>query len=214
MVIAGRADPVGGGAAQRAARSELSHREYHRDDPGLINRALHWLAHRLGDLFSGSGANHALLIVLVVLLAAAILFALRAGRPTRARRADLGDDVDPLAPVAARDHRRIAADLALAGRRAEALREWLRAAVATIEERGLLPPRPGRTGATTAREAGRLLPDAADDLHAATRAFDEVWFGGRGATDADVARAHAAADAVRSGRVAPGAVPEGLALPW
>ena len=46
----------------------------------------------------------------------------------------------------------------------------------------MLPPRPGRTGAATAREAGPLLPAAAADLAAATAAFDEVWFGGRAAT--------------------------------
>jgi hypothetical protein len=122
--------------------------------------------------------------------------------------------LDPLAPVAARDHRRIAAALTADGRRAEALREWLRATVAAIEERGVLPPRPGRTGAATAREAGPLLPAVAADLDAATRAFDEVWFGGREATDADVASARAAADGVLSARVAAAAGSSGIAIPW
>jgi Domain of unknown function (DUF4129) len=216
MVTAG-GGPVGGAAAKRAAQDELSRREYHRDDPGLVARALHWLGHRINDVFTGAGggASHALLIVLVVLLAGAILLAVRAGVPSRSRRGLPAGGSDPLAPIAARDHRRIAAQLATEGRRAEALREWLRAAVATIEERGLLPHRPGRTGATTAREAGQLLPDAAGDLRAATAAFDEVWFGGREATDDDVARARAAADLVQSARVAPGvAAAEGIAVPW
>ena len=60
----------------------------------------------------------------------------------------------------------------------------------------MLPPRPGRTGAATAFEAGPLLPVAADDLAAAMRAFDQVWFGGRPATDADVALGRSAADGV------------------
>jgi hypothetical protein len=216
MVIAG-GGPVGGPAAQRAAQDELSRREYHRDDPGLLARALHWLGRRLNDVFTGAGggAGHALLVVLVVLLAGAVLLAVRAGVPSRSRRALPPSGADPLAPVAARDHRRLAAQFTAEGRRAEALREWLRAAVATIEERGLLPPRPGRTGATTAREAGQIVPAAAADLRAATTAFDEVWFGGRAATDADIARGQAAADAVRSARVAPGADPaEGIAVPW
>jgi hypothetical protein len=213
MVIRTDGGPVGGGAAQRAAQSELAHREYHRDDPGLASRVIHWIGRRLADLFSGGGGSHALLIALVAILAAAIVFAIRAGVPSRTRPAELGADLDPLAAVPARDHRRIAAELAAAGRRAEALREWLRAAVATIEERGVLPPRPGRTGAATAREAGPLLPSAAADLQAATTAFDEVWFGGRAATDADVTRAQAAADAVGSARIAALTQAAGPAVP-
>jgi hypothetical protein len=203
MVPADRG-PVHGAAAQQAAKAELAHREYHRDDPGLTSRILHWIGRRLADLFSGGGGGHALLIALVAVAALIIVFAIRAGAPIRRARPAVGDDHDPLAAVPARDHRRIAAQLAAEGRRAEALREWLRAAVATIEERGVLPPVPGRTGAATAREAGPLLPAAADELRTATAAFDEVWFGGRPATDDDVAHAQAAADAVQSARLQQG----------
>lgn len=205
--------PVSGGAAQRAARDELSRREYHRDEPGLTSRILHWIGRHLAELFTGGVGSHALLIVLVLGLAALILFAVRAGVPTRGRVAGAGAEHDLLAAVPARDHRRIAAELAAQGRRAEALREWLRAAVATIEERGVLPPRPGRTGAATAHEAGPLLPAAAERLGAATAAFDEVWFGGRPATDADVAAARAAADTVASARIVSEAAEPGLAVP-
>jgi hypothetical protein len=210
MVSAG---PVSGDAAQRAARSELDHREYHADDPGLTSRALHWIGRHLADLFHGGGGSHALLLAFVAIAAVLIIFAVRAGLPQRAAHPDAATGVDPLAPVPARDHRRIAAQLAADGRRAEALREWLRAAVATIEERGVLPVRPGRTGASTAREAGPLLPTAAADLATATTAFDEIWFGGRDATDADVASAQAAADAVRTARLVHGVEADGLAVP-
>jgi hypothetical protein len=188
--------PVGGDAAQRAAKAELAHREYHRDDPGLLTRLVRWVERRLADLFTGAGGTHALLLVLVVVAAVVIVLALRAGVPGRRPQLGAMDGPDPLAPIAARDHRRIAAQLTADGRRAEALREWLRATIVAIEERGVLPPRPGRTGAATAREAGPLLPAIATDLQAATRAFDEVWFGGRDASDADVAHARAAADGV------------------
>jgi hypothetical protein len=50
-------------------------------------------------------------------------------------------------------------------------------------------------------------------LGAATAAFDEVWFGGREASDADVALARAAADAVQSARIVTDAVDPGLAVP-
>jgi hypothetical protein len=208
------AGPVGGDAAQRAAKAELAHREYHRDDPGLVSRAVDWVGRQLAKLFTGAGGTHALLLVLVVVVAVVLVLTLRAGVPTRRQQLRVLAGQDPLAPVAARDHRRLAAQFAADGRRAEALREWLRATVATIEERGILPPRPGRTGAATAREAGPLLPAVAGDLQAATAAFDEVWFGGREATDADVAHARTAADGVLSGRVATGTGIDGIAAPW
>ena len=148
----------------------------------------------------------------MIVLAAVVIFAVvRAGPPRRVARSARSDD-DPLRPVAAADHRRLAADLAAQGRHAEALREWLRATVQTIEERGILTPTPGRTGAATAREAGPLLPAAADQMRAATRAFDEVWFGGRTATTADVESGRAAAQAVacrRAWRIRPAPRPSG-----
>jgi hypothetical protein len=215
VVIAGAPpDPVGGAAAREAARAELRHREYHRDDPGLVSRFLHWVGRQIGALFTGGGGAHALLVGLLIVLAVIVIFVVRAGAPTRHVR-NASEDLDPLAPVAARDHRRIAEQLTAEGRRAEAVREWLRATVASIEERGVLPPRPGRTGAATAREAGPLLPAVAADLHAATTAFDEVWFGGREARDTDVAVARAAADGVATARVAgSAAAPAGIAVPW
>jgi hypothetical protein len=204
---------VTGSAARDAARAELQHGEYHADDPGYTTRVLRWIGRHLADLFTGGSGSHALLLALVAAGAVLIVLAVRAGVPRRGARPDAGPAADPLAPLPARDHRRIAAELAAAGRRAEALREWLRAAVATIEERGVLPPRPGRTGAATAREAGPLLPTAAAALAAATTAFDEVWFGGRPATDADVQGAAAAADAVRTARLVSGSDVANIAVP-
>jgi hypothetical protein len=201
VLVAALLDPVGGSDAQRQAEQELRKVEYHRDDPSPVSRVLTWLAHRLEWLLHGSTGGHAASLVLVILLAAVILAAVRAGVPRRSARLTRVDDDDPLRPLAARDHRRLAAELAAAGRNAEAMREWLRAAVRTIEDRGVLAPRPGRTGAAAAREAGPMLPAAAADLGAAMSAFDEVWFGGRAATDADVAVAQTAADAVLAARI-------------
>lgn len=213
MVIAG--DPVGGSAARRAARAELERHEYHRDDPGPIQRALDWVGDRLGSLFSGGTGNHALLLIFVVLLVIGIVVVARIGLPKRKGPNHGRGGVDPLAPSGSRDHRRLAEQFAAQGRRAEALREWLRAAVQTIEDRGVLLPRPGRTGAATAREAAPALPTAAANLTAATSAFDEIWFGGRKATDADVALGHAAADQVATARISPDhAAQDGLAIPW
>lgn len=203
--------PVSGDAAQRAAQAELRRQEYHADDPGITARVLHWIGQRVADLFSGGGGSHALLLLLVAIATVLVIFAVRAGLPRSAAEESDGSG-DLLAAVPARDHRRIAERLAAEGRHAEALREWLRAAVATIEERGVLPPRPGRTGAATAREAGAVLPTAADALCIATNAFDEVWFGARPATAEDVGHARAAADAVRIARMVSAAAPQPVAV--
>jgi len=202
-------DPVTGDAARRAAEAELRRTEYHQDDPGLIDRLLRWFGRRLADAFSGSAASNALLLFAVLVVAVVIFLAVRAGPPRRdpvRRRAD----GDPLAPLAAVDHRRLAAEHEAAGRLAEALREWLRAVLATIEERGVLEPRPGRTGAGIAREGGPLLPSVRDDLERAVTAFDATWFGGRPARPADVDLARALAEAVRRApieRAVPALVP-------
>lgn len=210
----GGGNPVGGDAARNAATAELRRSEYHREQ-GYVSRVLHWIGDKLNSLFSGgSSADHAMLLFAVIVLVVAIVLAVRAGAPRRVTRHPVDGD-DPLAPVAARDHRRLAQQYTAEGRRAEALREWLRAAVQSIEDRGVLPPRPGRTGAATAREAGPALPAAAEALAAATAAFDEVWFGGRAASDADVEHGRAAADGAASSRiVATTSTPTGIAVPW
>ena len=204
--------PVFGPDAQHAVSEELRKAEYHRDDPSFVDRAWNWVLDRLDALFSGSATGNVLLVLLVIVAAVVVFATVRAGLPRRSRRAGPGG-ADLLRPLAATDHRRRAAELAERGDRRGALREWLRAAVQTIEERGVLAPRPGRTGAATAREAGPLLPAAAADLRAATRAFDEVWFGGRDATEADVRVARQAADAVATARLTEPAVTGGFAVP-
>ena len=202
-------DPVSGDAARRAAEAELRRSEYHQDDPGLIDRVLHWFGRRLADAFSGSAAGNALLLFVVIVVAVGIFLAVRAGPPRR-EFVRPRTDGDPLAPVAAVDHRRLAAEHEASGRWADALREWLRAVIATIEERGVLEPRPGRTGAGTAREAGPLLPSVRDDLARAVAAFDATWFGGRPAAPEDVHLARHLAETVRRApiaRAAPALVP-------
>ncbi|MGI8761920.1 MAG: DUF4129 domain-containing protein [Jatrophihabitantaceae bacterium] len=196
------AAPVGGSDAQHAAQQELSHDEYHRGGPGIVQRVLAWFGRQLDALLAqSSGASHATLLLLVLLLVLVVFAVAKVGLPNRAARDAAALGTDPLRPLGATDHRRRAEQFEAQGRRAEAVREWLRAAVQTIEDRGVLAPRPGRTGARTAHEAGPLLPAAAAQLRTATAGFDEIWFGGRPATNSDVAAAHSAADAVRSARI-------------
>lgn len=199
-------DPVNGSAARAAARRELERSEYHHDDPGLVQRVLDWVGNHISSLFDGGAGSNTMLLLLLLVAGVIVVLAVRAGRPAfRRRRAGSGaagdTDVDLLASADSRTHRRAAARFDAEGRHAEALREWLRAAIATVEERGVLAPRPGRTGAATAREAGPALPSAAGELSEAMTSFEQVWFGAREATAEDVARARTAADAVAAARI-------------
>ena len=201
-------DPVTGDSAQRAARQELRKGAYHRDDPGLISRLLHWVGRRLDWLFSGSPAGSATVVLIVLVLAVVIFAVVRAGPPRRTPVRPASGPLDPSEQLTAHEHQALAEQHTGAGRWADALREWLRAVVATLEERGLLDPRPGRTAADVARAGGAAIPAAAPALRDAAGAFDEVWFGGRPATPADALVGRTAADQVRDARV-PAATPLG-----
>jgi hypothetical protein len=195
------AAPISGPDAQRAAELELRKAEYHRDDPGIIDRVLHWITSRLDFVLSGTIGGSATLVVLVLLVAAVVLALVRASSQRSLTRA-AGGAADPLQPEPDVDHAGAAERFAAAGDYAQALREWLRAAVVTAESRGVLAPRAGRTADEFAREAGRVLPDAATALTAAVVAFDLVWFGGRPADRERAELGRVAARQVRTARIA------------
>jgi hypothetical protein len=210
-LAAGTPSPVPGPDARRAVVDQLRRAEYHRGDESIVGHVWHWLGARLDSLVSGSPGGNALLVVLVIVGAVVIVAVTRAGPLRLGRRAARPDD--PLAPEPATDHAARALAFSAEGRHAEALREWLRDAVRTVEQRGVLAPRAGRTGAAVAREAGPLLPAAAGDLARAAAAFDEVWFGERPATASDVAVARSAAESVRTAHVSDPAPAGGFVLP-
>jgi hypothetical protein len=76
----------------------------------------------------------------------------------------------------------------------------MRAVAATLEERGVLDRRPGRTAHEIAAEAGAARPQAAPALAAAASTFDAVVYGDRGALAADYEKVVAADDAVAATR--------------
>jgi hypothetical protein len=209
--LAGPVGPIGGAAARRAAQLELRKAQYHRDDPTTVTRLLDWLGDRLNSVVSGTPSGSATLVLLAILIAAIAFALIRAGRPRRLARA--AANADPLAADATIDHRRLAAEFQARGRLADALREWLRAVVQTIEERGVLDARPGRTGAAIAREAGAAMPAIRTRLDDAVDTFDAVWFGHREATAADVAAARELADLVRRTRIEGSVLDGGYAVP-
>lgn len=180
--------PVTRDGAQAAARSELSKRAYHRNDPSLVERGLLWLLKKLGKLLDNS-VNHApghaigLLLIIAIAAGVVVLIAARVGVVRRSRHIDTA--IFSLEETTARDHRERAQQFADTGEWALAVREWLRAIARELEQRGVLDPRPGRTAAELCREAGARLPALIDDLRTATSTFDAVWYGGRLATADD-----------------------------
>jgi hypothetical protein len=213
---------LGREAAAALAREELADPVYRAAQPSLLEQVLRWISDQLGRLVDTVGGTTgggwaAVVLVLVVLAAAAV--AVRWGVGPVARRRRVEDALDTRA-VRAADLRAEAEAHAAAGRWDEAVRARLRAVVRTLEDRGVLDPRPGRTADEVAAEAGVALPAAAPALVRAAHTFDDVWFGGRTADPLAYRAVVEADEQVAAGRPAgggPAAVPgapDPLARPW
>jgi len=168
--------------AQRLARQELSKPIYHHID--VVQRILAFLSRLLGSAARGTPGGWwalAVLGVLAVLLVTGIL--LWTGPVARSRRAAPAQTLGAGAR-SARDHFLEASRLAQAGDYGEAILECVRAVAAELEQREVLPSRPGRTADEFAGEAGEALPAEATALRAAAAAFDDVCYGKRPGTPA------------------------------
>jgi hypothetical protein len=131
-----------------------------------------------------SGTTILLVILLIVVVGVAILLVLRKiGKPRKDEKAKKdkgkhlagGSAETPLFGAAL--HRHNAEQAAKGGNWQEAIRERFRAVVAVLDEQSLLPERKDRTADEAARDAGELLPEHAEALRDAARAFDEVEYG-------------------------------------
>ncbi|MCO5969172.1 DUF4129 domain-containing protein [Actinoallomurus soli] len=194
MIRYGGGPPIARDPARELARRELGKPIYHQDDPSFFERILNkisdWLNalyHRFTDVGGGAGGGWLGIVVLLVILAVvvgAVWWRIGSVRRNAAGPgALLGEAV-----TTAEDHRATAERHAAAGQWPEAIRERLRAIARDLEERAIVPPRPGRTADELATEAGTALPDHADALASGVRLFDDVWYGGRQG-DADGYRA-------------------------
>lgn len=201
--------PVGRDQARELARHELRRSIYHRDEPSVLDRVLRkvtdWLnslLNRLPGNHTGGGESWAALVILLALLilvAAAVWWRVGNIRRNAAERDGLLEG----RLTTADGHRARAEAHAAAGEWAHAIRERLRAIARDLEERAILEPRPGRTADELAIEAGDALPDHAEDLTAAVRVFDDVWYGGREADADGHRRLTELDDRLRSARPAP-----------
>lgn len=196
---------LGRAQAQQAAADELGRQIYREAGPGLLERALRWLAGRLGDVLdqvagASPGGYAGVVVVVLLVVAAAVAIRLRVGPLARSGADDrslfLGRELTATA------HRALADRHAREGAWAEAVRERYRAIVRSLEERAVLEPRPGRTADEAASEAGGVLPTCAAGLADGARLFDEVWYGGRPAGPQADQRLQALDSAVAAARPA------------
>lgn len=196
---------------RETARRILGGPPYREGEPGVIRRALSEVLDALGRLLSevlgtvGStpAVAWAVAVLGLVLLAVVVWRATRG--TTLGRR---GPRVVPGGRSArtAEDWLAEAARHLDAGDLEAALRARYVGTVVTLEERGLLQARPGRTIRELDAELADRLPEVAVALEPAGRRVEEVVFAGRAATRADVAVVEAALATVRAaGRVEVGA---------
>jgi Domain of unknown function (DUF4129) len=176
---------IGRRAAQRLARAELAKPAYHRQAP-ILARILAIIGGWLHRLYRAAshlpGGWWGLVAVAALAVIAAAVMLSRGGPAARSRRIP-GLGAGSVARTA-REHRETARRLAEAGDHAGAICEAVRAVAAELDERGVLPPRTGRTPDELAAEAGQALPSHAAGLREAALLFDEIRYGQRGGTPA------------------------------
>ena len=180
--------PVTRDGAAHAAHAELSKHIYQQARPSITQQVMsavwRWLVHayhRIVDATPGGAVG--LLVIIAALGLAAVLFT-RLGVSGK-RRSGSASGLDLPADVSSDQLRAEAEDFARRGEWAQAVRARLRAVVRALEERGVLDPRPGRTAAEVAAEAGSALPQVRDLLWKGALTFGEIWYGRRPASADD-----------------------------
>jgi Domain of unknown function (DUF4129) len=172
-------------AAHQAAQSELNEPIYPKASPGQrFDDWINELLYRLLDKTSQIPGGWFTTTVLLILLAVAVIVAIRTARRTlRTKRS--GDYLlFEAAQLTAAQHRATAEGYAAEGDWAAAIRHRLRAVARQLEEAGVLNPAPGRTANELARDAGAALPHLAGELSQAATAFNDVTYGERPGTQA------------------------------
>lgn len=150
----------------------------------MLSAVARWVSdayHRIVDATPGGAVGLLIIVVAVAGLVAVLLR--RRGVSGRILRGDSGLELPP--DLTSGQLRAEADALAARGDWAGAVRARLRAVIRALEERGVIDPRPGRTAAEVAAEAGSERPDLRDPLWNGALTFGEIWYGGRPATAHD-----------------------------
>jgi hypothetical protein len=174
-------DLPGRDEARDAARQELERREYDEARPSLTYRAISWVIEKIQEaLDHASSVPGGRLGVLLILLVAGLLVAVVVVRLRPSMRTPLSADLfEGAAVLTAAQHRQAADAAAARGDHAEAVRERLRAVVRSLEERGILDQRPGRTALEVSAEAAKTVPALAEPLRRGAVTFERIWYGGQ-----------------------------------
>ncbi|BDX29963.1 membrane protein [Mycobacterium antarcticum] len=165
-------------AAHDAAQRELSKPIYPRGS--LTDQLLGWLDDLVYRIMSGGASvpgGWLTITVLLVLVTVAVVVAVRVAR--RAMRTNRGRDSGLFGAVemSAAEHRLVAERAAAQGDWASAIKHRVRAIARQLEQTAVLIPVPGRTATELARDAGRAVPELADELRRAAVAFNDVTYG-------------------------------------
>jgi Domain of unknown function (DUF4129) len=194
-------------AAHEAAQGELGKPIYPK--ASLTERLMDWIndmLYRLADAGASLPGGWLTLSVLFILLAIAIVVAVRIAR--RAMRTNRGGGKALFGEhqLSAAEHRATAEQYAAAGNWSAAIRHRLRAVARQLEENDILDPVPGRTATELARDAGRVIPNLAPELRRAADAFNDVTYGERPGTESAYRMIAELDDHLRSRTSASGAV--------
>jgi Domain of unknown function (DUF4129) len=186
-------------AAHQAAQIELGKPIYSKGS--AAQQFAEWvneLIYRLLDKTASIPGGWFTTSVLLILLAIAVVVAIRIAR--RTMRTDRGGDyrLFEAAQLSAAQHRATAESYAVQGDWSAAIRHRLRAVARQLEETGVLEPAPGRTADELARDAGAVLPHLGGELTEAATAFNDVTYGERSGTEAAYRMIAALDDHLRS----------------
>lgn len=171
-------------AAHEAAQHELAKPIYPK--ASLIERLTDWINELLTKLIvegSSVPGGWFTISVLLILLAIAVVVAVRIARRTMRTNRDGEYALFGEHELSAAEHRATAEQYAAAGNWSAAIRHRLRAVARQLEESTVLDPVPGRTATELARDAGRAIPHLAAELARAAEAFNDVTYGERPGTE-------------------------------
>jgi Domain of unknown function (DUF4129) len=170
-------------SAHEAAQRELDKPIYPKDSVSQrINEFIHELLYRIIEKGSSLPGGWLTITVLVILLIAAVMIAVRIARRTIRTRAGGDYQLFDAGQLTAAQHCAIAERFAAEENWTAAIRHRLRAVARGLEENGTLDPAPGRTASELATDAAGRLPALAAELSRAATAFNDVTYGERPGT--------------------------------
>jgi Domain of unknown function (DUF4129) len=172
--------------AHQAAQRELDKPIYSKGSVSQrLQEWIHDLLYRLIEQGSAVPGGWFTVSVLLTLLAAAVVVAVRIARRTIRTRHGADYQLFDAGQLTAAQHRATAEQFAAEGDWTAAIRHRLRAVARGLEESRILDPAPGRTANELAADAAERVPQLTAELSRSARAFNDVTYGEKPGTAAD-----------------------------